>query len=53
MAVEAVKLLLAKKKLSPDDIDIILVATTTPDMLFPSTACVLADKIGATQLLGL
>ena len=47
MATEAVKLLLAKKNLHPNDIDIILVATTTPDMLFPSTACVLADKIGA------
>ena len=52
MAVEAVKLLLAKKNLSPNDIDIILVATTTPDMLFPSTACVLADKIGATNCWG-
>ncbi|MCW3125031.1 MAG: fabH 1 [Bacteroidetes bacterium] len=49
MAAEAVKLLLAKKNLSPNDIDIILVATTTPDMLFPSTACILADKIGATN----
>jgi 3-oxoacyl-[acyl-carrier-protein] synthase-3 len=49
MAVEAVKLLLAKKNLSPNDIDIIIVATTTPDMLFPSTACILADKIGATN----
>jgi 3-oxoacyl-[acyl-carrier-protein] synthase-3 len=49
MATEAVKLLLAKKNLSPNDIDIILVATTTPDMLFPSTACILADKIGATN----
>ena len=52
MAVEAVKLLLAKKNLNPNDIDIILVATTTPDMLFPSTACVLADKIGATNCWG-
>lgn len=49
MAYEAVTKLLAKKNLSPNDIDIILVATTTPDMLFPSTAVILADKIGATN----
>ena len=49
LATEAVKLLLAKKNLSPNDIEIIIVATTTPDMLFPSTACILADKIGATS----
>ncbi|MBS1685193.1 MAG: ketoacyl-ACP synthase III [Bacteroidetes bacterium] len=49
MAYEAVTRLLAKKNLSPNDIDIILVATTTPDMLFPSTAVILADKIGATN----
>ncbi len=49
MAYEAVTKLLAKKNLAPNDIDIILVATTTPDMLFPSTAVILADKIGATN----
>ncbi len=49
MAYEAVTRLLAKKNLAPNDIDIILVATTTPDMLFPSTAVILADKIGATN----
>lgn len=49
MAYETVTRLLTKKNLSPNDIDIILVATTTPDMLFPSTAVILADKIGATN----
>ncbi|MBS1623361.1 MAG: ketoacyl-ACP synthase III [Bacteroidetes bacterium] len=49
MAYEAVTRLLAKKNIAPNDIDIILVATTTPDMLFPSTAVILADKIGATN----
>lgn len=29
-----------------DDIDLIIVATTTPDMVFPSTACILQDKLG-------
>lgn len=47
MAVEAVNGLLKKKNLTANDIDIILLATATPDMLFPSTACVVADKIGA------
>jgi 3-oxoacyl-[acyl-carrier-protein] synthase-3 len=38
--------------LTPADIDFILVATTTPDTLFPSTACVLQSKIGATRAWG-
>jgi 3-oxoacyl-[acyl-carrier-protein] synthase-3 len=38
--------------LTPDDIDFIVVATTTPDTLFPSTACVLQDKIGASRAWG-
>lgn len=33
--------------LNPDDIDLIVVATTTPDMIFPSTACILQAKLGA------
>ena len=32
--------------LVPNDIDLIIVATTTPDHIFPSTACVLQDKLG-------
>jgi 3-oxoacyl-[acyl-carrier-protein] synthase-3 len=32
--------------ISPKDIDVILVATSTPDMIFPSTACFLSDKLG-------
>jgi 3-oxoacyl-[acyl-carrier-protein] synthase-3 len=32
--------------ISPDEIDLIIVATTSPDHLFPSTACVLQDKLG-------
>ena len=47
MAVEAVNGLLLKRGITAADIDIILLATVTPDMIFPSTACVLADKIGA------
>lgn len=32
--------------ISPDEIDLIIVATTSPDMAFPSTACILQDKLG-------
>ena len=32
-----------------DDIDLIIVATTTPDQVFPSTACILQDKLGVRQ----
>lgn len=49
MAVEAVNGLLKKRNISANEIDIIVFATTTPDMLFPSTACILADKIRATN----
>ena len=35
---------------SPSDIDFIVVGTTTPDMLFPSTACLVQHKIGATRV---
>ncbi|RDY28697.1 ketoacyl-ACP synthase III [Romboutsia weinsteinii] len=35
--------------LKPEDIDLIIVATATPDMVFPSTACLVQEKIGATN----
>lgn len=35
--------------LNPQDIDLIIVATATPDMIFPSTACIVQDNIGATK----
>jgi len=38
--------------LSPEDIDAILVATVTPDMAFPSTACLLQNKLGCRQVPG-
>jgi 3-oxoacyl-[acyl-carrier-protein] synthase-3 len=38
--------------LTPDDIDFIVVGTTTPDMMFPSTACLIQEKIGATRAWG-
>ena len=44
---KAIEGLLKKKNIKADEIDLIICATATPDMLFPSTACVIADKIGA------
>jgi 3-oxoacyl-[acyl-carrier-protein] synthase-3 len=52
LAKEASLKAIAKAGLTPADIDFILVATTTPDTLFPSTACVLQDKIGAKNAWG-
>jgi 3-oxoacyl-[acyl-carrier-protein] synthase-3 len=52
MAAEAVKGLLAKKRLSPLDIDLVIVATVTPDYPFPSTANVVCDKVGMTNAWG-
>ncbi len=40
---------LESANLRPEDIDLIIVATITPDMLFPSTACIIQEKIGATK----
>ena len=49
MGAEAVKGLLKKTNTAADEIDLIICATATPDMLFPSTACIIADKVGATN----
>jgi len=47
MGAKAIKGLLNKTKTKPEEIDLIICATATPDMIFPSTACIIADKIGA------
>lgn len=52
MAVEAINMLLSRRGIKADELDLILVGTVTPDMLFPSTACVIQDKIGATKAWG-
>lgn len=45
----AVLKILEKKGLDPLDIDCIICATVTPDMVFPATANIIADKVGATN----
>ncbi|PQA79043.1 beta-ketoacyl-ACP synthase III [Rhodoferax sp. TS-BS-61-7] len=47
LAVEACKGALQAAGLEAKDIDLIIVATSTPDMVFPSTACILQNKLGA------
>ncbi len=51
MGVEAIKGLLKKKNLQPQDIDCLLVATTTPDLQFPATANIICDKLGIKNAL--
>ena len=47
LAVEAAKLCLARRGIGADEIEVIIVATVTPDMMFPATACLVQDKLGA------
>lgn len=47
LAFEAVNMALSDAHVSPEEIDLILVGTATPDMPFPSTACLLQTRIGA------
>jgi 3-oxoacyl-[acyl-carrier-protein] synthase-3 len=44
---EAAKKCLAARGIEASEVEVILVATVTPDMMFPSTACLVQDKIGA------
>jgi 3-oxoacyl-[acyl-carrier-protein] synthase-3 len=46
LAVKAIEKLLTKTKTKPEEIDFILCATVTPDMQFPATANIIADKLG-------
>lgn len=52
LAYEASKVALEKAGLKADGIDLIIVATVTGDMPFPSTACFLQDKLGAVNAVG-
>jgi 3-oxoacyl-[acyl-carrier-protein] synthase-3 len=52
MATEAAKLLMAQKNIDPAEIELIVVASVTPDMFFPATACLVQDRIGAKNAWG-
>ncbi len=52
MAVEAAKGLFKKTGTSPDDIDMVICATVTPDMQFPATANIIAHKLGIKNAFG-
>jgi 3-oxoacyl-[acyl-carrier-protein] synthase III len=52
MGAEATRKLLAKTGVKPEEIDLVLVATVTPDMAFPSTACIIAEKAGIKNFWG-
>jgi len=49
LAYPAARAALEAAGLDPIDLDMILVATATPDMFFPSTACVLQDRLGRAR----
>jgi 3-oxoacyl-[acyl-carrier-protein] synthase-3 len=46
LAVEAAKICLAKRGVRPDEVEAIIIATVTPDMAFPATACLVQNKLG-------
>jgi 3-oxoacyl-[acyl-carrier-protein] synthase-3 len=52
LAAKAAEDLLKTKNISADELDVIIVATITPDMFFPATACIVQDKIGAKNAWG-
>jgi 3-oxoacyl-[acyl-carrier-protein] synthase-3 len=52
MGSEAARQLLEQKGVSPQEIDLIVVATVTPDMMFPATACLIQHKLGAKNAWG-
>ena len=52
MAIEAARCALAQRGVNPTDVNTIIVCTVTPDMFFPSTACILQEKIGAKKAWG-
>ncbi len=52
MAVKAIGRLLEQRKIDASEIEVIIVATVTPDMFFPATACIIQQKIGATKAWG-
>ena len=52
MGSEAVRKLMTQRNLGADDIDVLIVATVTPDMFFPATACLIQDQLGLRETWG-
>src|SRR5271154_4902141 len=52
LATEAAKILLAQTGVAAEEIDLIIVASVTPDMFFPATACLVQDRLGAKNAWG-
>ncbi|MFM8917654.1 MAG: beta-ketoacyl-ACP synthase III [Bacteroidota bacterium] len=52
IATEAVKGLLQKRGIGPEEIELVICATTTPDMQFPATANIICDKVGMVNAFG-
>ncbi|HTX41389.1 MAG TPA: hypothetical protein VMD25_06145, partial [Acidobacteriaceae bacterium] len=47
MAVEAARRCLAARGIDASEVEVIIIGTVTPDMLFPATACLVQDRLGA------
>jgi 3-oxoacyl-[acyl-carrier-protein] synthase-3 len=52
LAVEAVKILVASHPMDLQEVDLIVVGTVTPDMMYPSTACLVQNKLGIANTWG-
>jgi 3-oxoacyl-[acyl-carrier-protein] synthase-3 len=52
MGTEAVRRLMRLRSLGPNDVDALIVATATPDMIFPATACLIQDQLGLSRAWG-
>jgi len=52
MAVEAARAALSARGMDPSEVEAILVCTVTPDMMFPSTACLVQDRLGVKRAWG-
>jgi 3-oxoacyl-[acyl-carrier-protein] synthase-3 len=52
LATEAAKIALAQRGMHPSEVEAILLCTVTPDMMFPSTACIIQNNLGAKRAWG-
>jgi 3-oxoacyl-[acyl-carrier-protein] synthase-3 len=52
MGAEAVRRLMTRRDLGADDVDALIVATATPDMMFPATACLIQNQLGLRRVWG-